>query len=267
MKNPDKRSLTSRQNAKKSTGPKTEAGKRASCLNAVTHAAYADTLILPHESLEDYERLVQSHFQMWKPQNPIEESFVSQMATTLWRLQRMAPAQSNMIRVQIARMAIVVNAEFVTTNAAGLYALAANEMKGDSVLDRLARHEKFLFRQYERIHNYLMKLRADFPPSDDPSDWNQDQPIQQQQPQPQQKEEAPSAEASEEQAPAHQPDPTAQLALNSGTSMERKNEETKLFPEQTCLHQLHTKVFEAPRQAENPDPESLVLLATHAASR
>ena len=83
MKNTDKRSLTSRQNAKKSTGPKTNPGKQASCLNAVTHAAYADTLILPGENLEDYQRLVRDHFHMWKPQNPIEESFVSQMATIL----------------------------------------------------------------------------------------------------------------------------------------------------------------------------------------
>ena len=73
MKKIDKRSLTSRQNAKKSTGPKTNPGKRASCLNAVTHAAYADTLILPGENLEDNQRLVRNHFQMWKPQNPIEE--------------------------------------------------------------------------------------------------------------------------------------------------------------------------------------------------
>ena len=176
MKKFDKRSSTSRQNAQKSTGPKTATGKQASCLNAVTHAAYADTLILPGENLIDYQRLVHNHFQMWKPQNPIEESFVSQMATTLWRLQRMAPAQSNMIRVQIARMSEAIHAEFATTNAPGLYALAVDEIKGHSVLSDLARQEKFLFRQYERIHNYLLKLRAEFPPSEGPSHWNQDMP-------------------------------------------------------------------------------------------
>ena len=137
MRKIDKRSLTSRQNAKKCGGPKTVPGKPASCLNAITHAAYADTLILPSENLQDYQRLVRNHFQMWKPQNPIEESFVSQMATTLWRLQRMAPAQSNMIRVQIARMAEAIHAEFATTNAVGLYALAVDEIKGNPPKPRI----------------------------------------------------------------------------------------------------------------------------------
>ena len=49
-------------------------------------------------------------------------------------------------------MAEAIHAEFATTNAAGLYAL------GD-----LARQEKFLFRQYERIHNYLYRFIESMP--------------------------------------------------------------------------------------------------------
>lgn len=47
-----------RKNARKSTGPKTEAGKAASSTNALSHGlAAAETVVLPEEEPEDFERL------------------------------------------------------------------------------------------------------------------------------------------------------------------------------------------------------------------
>jgi hypothetical protein len=45
-----------RKNAKKSTGPRTQAGKAAACLNALKHGMCAQTGVLAHESAEAFER-------------------------------------------------------------------------------------------------------------------------------------------------------------------------------------------------------------------
>ncbi len=45
-----------RENAKRSTGPKSEAGKAAACLNAVKHGMCAQKGVLAHENAEAFER-------------------------------------------------------------------------------------------------------------------------------------------------------------------------------------------------------------------
>ena len=63
----DKRKLSSRLNALKSTGPKSPQGKQASSLNASTHGAYARSIVLPGESVADYEAMVPSPFPPIQP--------------------------------------------------------------------------------------------------------------------------------------------------------------------------------------------------------
>ena len=85
MRTDDKRKQTSRLNALKSTGPKTPEGKRRSAFNAVTHAAYVQELILPGEELPQFQLILDAHLDNWKPTNPIEDTFVVEMASTLWQ--------------------------------------------------------------------------------------------------------------------------------------------------------------------------------------
>ena len=60
-----------RQNAQKSTGPKTETGKKNSSQNAITHGLHATDIVLnsPHltESPTLYDQLVDSLFEELKP--------------------------------------------------------------------------------------------------------------------------------------------------------------------------------------------------------
>ena len=50
---PDERTARNRANAAHSTGPKTEAGKQHSCLNALRHGLTGHTIILPKEDLDE----------------------------------------------------------------------------------------------------------------------------------------------------------------------------------------------------------------------
>ena len=165
MRTDDKRKLTSRLNALKSTGPKTPEGKRRSAFNSVTHAGYVQEFILPGEELSDFQLLMDTHLSTWKPTNPIEETFVNEMVTTLWRLRRQAPAESSLIRIQIQRMSPMISVEFESVSSHSLYALAVAALQehGDA-LNQIARQGRRLLAQYEKLTQQLLTMRQLFPP-------------------------------------------------------------------------------------------------------
>ncbi len=165
MRTDDKRKQTSRLNALKSTGPKTPEGKRSSAFNSVTHAAYVQEFILPGEELPQFQLLMDTHLDTWKPTNPIEETFVFEMVTTLWRLRRQAPAESNLINIQMQRMNPVLCLEFESISPSALYALAvvALHEHGDA-LNQIARQGRRLMSQYEKLTQQLLTMRQLFPP-------------------------------------------------------------------------------------------------------
>ena len=166
MRNQDKRSTSSRENAKKSTGPKTPSGKRRSSANASTHGAYAKQIVLPCEELPDFEALLQAHFDSWKPVGPIEELLTSEMASTLWRLRRQAPAEASLIDIQIKRMHPALEVEFTSLTVDGYYALAvaALHSHGDG-LAQIQRQRKRLMNEYDKLMQQLLNLRQLFPPT------------------------------------------------------------------------------------------------------
>ncbi len=161
----DKRKETSRLNALKSTGTKTPEGKCRSAFNAVTHAAYVKELILPGEELPQFQVLLDAHLDNWKPTNPIEDIFVFEMASTLWRLRRQAPAESALISIQTHRMTHEINKEFATISPSATYALAvlALQERGDA-LNQISRQGRRLLSQYEKLTQQLLNMRQLFPP-------------------------------------------------------------------------------------------------------
>jgi hypothetical protein len=87
-----------RQNAQKSTGPKTDEGKAASSRNAVKHGLYAADLILnsPHlkEDKAEYDSLVASLMDDLNAQGTFQQQLVVTIAISLWRLRRVINAET-----------------------------------------------------------------------------------------------------------------------------------------------------------------------------
>ncbi len=166
MRPNDKRSLTSRLNALKSTSPKTEKGKQSAANNAIIHGAYAKDLILPGEDLTDFQRLLTTHLETWRPTNPVEEIFDTEMATTVWRLRRQAPAEACLIHVQIQRMSPALKVEFETVNSHFAYALAVASLQNHrDALSQIARQRRRLLHHYEKLCHQLITLRQLLPPT------------------------------------------------------------------------------------------------------
>lgn len=81
-----------RQNAQKSTGPRTAAGKRRASLNGYQHGLYATLDSQRREALEelrddpgDFERLHQNLFAAWKPADAMQALVVADLADLYWK--------------------------------------------------------------------------------------------------------------------------------------------------------------------------------------
>jgi len=77
-----------RRNARKCTGPKTEAGKAASSMNNLRHGLRARTVVLPGESQEEFDQIHAGFQRQYQPRNPAEQCLVDQMAIAQWKLVR-----------------------------------------------------------------------------------------------------------------------------------------------------------------------------------
>jgi hypothetical protein len=84
----DKQIAANRENASKSHGPVTEAGKAAVRLNALKHGLRARQLVLPGESQEEFDQLCQDLESEWQPQTPTERICLENMVAAQWKLVR-----------------------------------------------------------------------------------------------------------------------------------------------------------------------------------
>ena len=89
-----------RRNALKSTGPKTEAGKRRSRRNGVRHGLTAETVIEGLEDATDYKAFEASVTADYEAQSTVERELVLRLASLLWRLRRATAIETGLLQIQ-----------------------------------------------------------------------------------------------------------------------------------------------------------------------
>ena len=87
-----------RENAKKSTGPRSAEGKAASSRNRLLHGLRANKHILLDEDPAEFLLLIHDHFDRFQPVGPGEEKLVLRIAADQWRLDRALPAEAGIYR-------------------------------------------------------------------------------------------------------------------------------------------------------------------------
>jgi hypothetical protein len=90
------RAEINRENAKKSTGPKTAEGKAASSKNAVKHGIYSKFACIPGEDPEKLDALRQDLRAEHQPASLTEEMLVDELAHHYWRITRYRYLESHM---------------------------------------------------------------------------------------------------------------------------------------------------------------------------
>jgi hypothetical protein len=129
-------------NAQHSTGPKTEAGKHISSLNALKHGLSGQLVVLPTEDLVLYESHKKSFLDEYHPKSATESHLVQAMADASWRLSRVAALETNLLTLSYAPAGLVAGLEAQSRTMANL-----------------SLHSQRLSRQFEKAAEQLRDLQ------------------------------------------------------------------------------------------------------------
>jgi hypothetical protein len=89
-----------RRNARKSTSPITEEGKRRSRCNAIRHGLTAETVIGALEDFEDYKAFETAIIADYDAQSAVERELVLRLASLLWRPRRATTMETGLFEIQ-----------------------------------------------------------------------------------------------------------------------------------------------------------------------
>jgi hypothetical protein len=86
-----------RANAKSSGGPKTQAGKARSRMNAVKHGLTAREITVEGETPEEFDAFRDGLFADHKPASALERELIDRLAGLLWRLRRLPVVEAGLL--------------------------------------------------------------------------------------------------------------------------------------------------------------------------
>jgi len=89
-----------RENAQKSTGPRTEDGKRRSRRNALRHGLTAETVVESLEDTEDYRAFEATVIADYDAHTAVERELVLRLSSLLWRIRRATGIETDPLRIQ-----------------------------------------------------------------------------------------------------------------------------------------------------------------------
>ena len=131
-----------KENAKKSTGPKTTEGKATSAQNAVTHGLTASYDVIKSESQEDFDLYRHEMIDEMDPFGPMQHRLAERIISLSWRLRRAERMHNLTIDAMLERE----NSD----HELALGRMANKDFSYDKSLDHLIMYER-------RIENSLYK--------------------------------------------------------------------------------------------------------------
>jgi hypothetical protein len=89
-----------RRNALRSTGPKTDEGKRRSRPNAVRHGLTAETVVPGIEDADDYKAFEATIIADYHAETAVARELVLRLASLLWRLRRATSMETDLFAME-----------------------------------------------------------------------------------------------------------------------------------------------------------------------
>ena len=152
-------------NAKKSTGPRTEQGKARVAKNALKHGLLARDTVLPGEDPADFDRQLSALEADLQPANSLEFELVRQIADSQWRMHRLTRLETGFLAAALdetRRLTKKYRPERLRPGYDG-----ETQLLGSAMLERtqafvhLARYDGHLSRRFFRAVKQLADLRRD----------------------------------------------------------------------------------------------------------
>jgi hypothetical protein len=156
----DKQIAANRLNAKNSTGPRTEHGKRRSRRNAFRHGLTAETVIDTLENAADYDALAATIGADYRPRTNFELELVARLVSLLWRLRRSVAIESGLMDIQVKslRRRGAMNDPHRNNNWLGLFYALAPALAPKAIdSDQLGLDPDNTERNAERLAGQILK--------------------------------------------------------------------------------------------------------------
>ena len=161
----EKQLRASRENAKKSTGPRTTEGKARASKNALKHGLMAQDAVIPGEDPAEFDRHLTKLEDTYLPRNYVEKELVRQIGDAMWRMQRLSRIESAVISASIERTRVYQHDFRVDRIKQGhegdLQLLGESMLSGTKFLNNLARYDAHLNRRFYRAVELMMKIRRE----------------------------------------------------------------------------------------------------------
>ena len=146
-----------RANGAQSRGPVTSEGKQRSSQNSLKHGLTSQTVVLPHESQDDFNELESSYRETYNPANAVQNDLLQEMVNARWRLKRIQEMEHAVIQKAIREQSELLPE---CAPAAEARALAYAELAESKSFRMLARYAAQLRRAYEKARKELLELQA-----------------------------------------------------------------------------------------------------------
>src|SRR5437763_16087485 len=157
-KSPTDRAAINRANARLSTGPRTDAGRAISRLNAMRHTLCSQTVVSSKNNLIAHAQFQKRFFDDLQPQGIIEEQLTQTLADCSWRLNCARAYETNLLTLGTEEQAKTI----VVDDAEIQYALATAKAYRDQVkaLAAISMHEQRVSREFHRSLKELREVQA-----------------------------------------------------------------------------------------------------------
>ncbi|MDP6085518.1 MAG: hypothetical protein QGF68_05615 [Nitrospinota bacterium] len=151
-----------RQNALKSTGPKTVNGKAVVRRNGLKHGILAREVVIPagqgEESQGDFDDLLANLRGCYEPEGFMEEVLVEKIGVCHWRLARVLRCETGFIRTRMDRIGSSMDPD--DDEIPGIEAeIAAQSLPNLTKTEILVRYERMLERELYRAMRQLERLQ------------------------------------------------------------------------------------------------------------
>jgi hypothetical protein len=124
------RAEAARANGAKSRGPATPDGRAKSSRNSLRHGLSAKSVLLPDESHEQFQLLLDAHIQQFRPTTPVEMDLVEAMALSRWRLRRIWAIETSLFANELTRRTEDIDDEFAELTAERSHRLGFSKTGG-----------------------------------------------------------------------------------------------------------------------------------------
>ena len=150
---------SARANGAKSRGPKTEAGRKISSMNAVQHGLYSSSVVLKNESPAEYQEMLQAYIQQFQPAGPVEFHLIDEMVAAKWRQHRLWAIEAQLLETETADAQESLDETGETNEPIEPLSRAYRSLANFPVFPFLIRNESRLERAYSRALKSLLELQ------------------------------------------------------------------------------------------------------------